>query len=701
MRAFIKRGLGLCMAMILLIYLTACNGNSNDDNATTGRYEITILSTMIQGVQDMERVDGTPFILAYDKSYNTGIYKLDIDTGTLALIYNSTGAISIAPDRQGGLWVLEIEYDENTEDTSNLLKHLGMDGTVLETKEIAVVMDSNNSTSMTSDGDGNLYINDYGKIYLVDTNGSYVGEVAVSEYALELAVTTNGQVMTYDTGEEAFCTVDWNTKAYADIYSFDAPRKGLMDGDDVYDVYFYDTEGIYGYNIGNETADQILLWQENNIASLYYCGIIDQKHFIIYDTSLLMLGYTEEEMTQKTTLTLASMGPGQMITDAIAAYNRSNNQYQVEIVDYSEYNTSESDRTGLNKLNTEIIAGDGPDLVDLTGLPVQQYVQKGLLTEFGPLFDKDESISRGDYLENILSALEIDGKLYSITPIFRVATVLGRTSQVGADMGWTYESFQSLVNEASSAAFANLTCYEVLEQLFEANQGLFIDFENSICDFTSDSFVQLLEMAAEYPQDIDTANYTSSVIQLERGDALLVPITLYGNVYYSLYESILGDDITFIGYPTPNGSGGRSIVPIEELGILSNSPNVGGAWEVLCYLLSKNIQDGFEVNFPIMKSSLNDTLESFTDFGATTNGGIFSTEIDGEWVEVAIYELSEEAVNRFRLLIESLDTVKRDNAALVDIILEEAGFYFNGDRSGDETAAIIQNRISTYLSELS
>jgi hypothetical protein len=60
---------------------------------------------------------------------------------------------------------------------------------------------------------------------------------------------------------------------------------------------------------------------------------------------------------------------------------------------------------------------------------------------------------------------------------------------------------------------------------------------------------------------------------------------------------------------------------------------------------------------------------------------------------------TEEEAAQVRALIESLDRIQRMNSSLLEIINEEAAPYFAGDKTAREVAAIIQDRISIYLSE--
>ena len=51
-------------------------------------------------------------------------------------------------------------------------------------------------------------------------------------------------------------------------------------------------------------------------------------------------------------------------------------------------------------------------------------------------------------------------------------------------------------------------------------------------------------------------------------------------------------------------------------------------------------------------------------------------------------------------LFDRTTAISYQDKALMDIILEEAETYFSADKTAKEAAAIIQNRVGTYLAEM-
>ena len=100
------------------------------------------------------------------------------------------------------------------------------------------------------------------------------------------------------------------------------------------------------------------------------------------------------------------------LRQAIAMYQKANPDIYINL----ELALSGSDAMtvsdALRTLNTNIMAGKGPDVIFLDGMPVQNYLQKGLLTEIGDLVKEVED-SDGLF-ENILSAYKTDEGYYCL-----------------------------------------------------------------------------------------------------------------------------------------------------------------------------------------------------------------------------------------------------------------------------------------------
>lgn len=107
-------------------------------------------------------------------------------------------------------------------------------------------------------------------------------------------------------------------------------------------------------------------------------------------TELAILTETDVSVLKdKTILTYATQYLDYDERNKIIDFNKKSTKYRIEIKDYSEFNTAEDYQAGLTKLNTEIAAGNVPDLLNVSGLPIQQYGAKGLLEDLWPFIEQD------------------------------------------------------------------------------------------------------------------------------------------------------------------------------------------------------------------------------------------------------------------------------------------------------------------------
>ena len=120
-----------------------------------------------------------------------------------------------------------------------------------------------------------------------------------------------------------------------------------------------------------------------------------------------------------------SATPG--LVQAVSDFNKTNDRYKVELTEYFPYaqnvSNEEWDNAILN-LNTRIISGDMPDILDMSNLSVQIYQGKGLLEDLYPYMEHDPEIRTEDYFENVFEAISLDGKLPYLTDGVAISTWL-------------------------------------------------------------------------------------------------------------------------------------------------------------------------------------------------------------------------------------------------------------------------------------
>lgn len=82
----------------------------------------------------------------------------------------------------------------------------------------------------------------------------------------------------------------------------------------------------------------------------------------------------------------------------------------------------------IRTLNTELMAGEGPDILILDGLPADSYVDKGILEDLTDLVEPDKE----KYFYNMISAYNGGGSIYQMRQrSFYVFICPGRRMEMG------------------------------------------------------------------------------------------------------------------------------------------------------------------------------------------------------------------------------------------------------------------------------
>lgn len=67
-------------------------------------------------------------------------------------------------------------------------------------------------------------------------------------------------------------------------------------------------------------------------------------------------------------------------------------------------------------------------------------------------------------------------------------------------------------------------------------------------------------------------------------------------------------------------------------------------------------------------------------------------------MEIEIYALKQEQLDQLMELYDSIDTLSSFDEVVIQIVDEEVPMFFHGDKTAEQVAEIIQNRMSLYVS---
>lgn len=402
---------------------------------------------------------------------------------------------------------------------------------------------------------------------------------------------------------------------------------------------------------------------------------------------------------QTIVLTLYTYRLDPSVEAAIRSFNSQSSQYKVDVIDYSQFDLEENDLTGLIKMNTDIISGNQPDIYDLSNFSTELFANRGLLYDLNPYFENDEDVSIGDILPNVFECQQYKGAIYDIIPAFSIVTACSDQSIVGLSKDWSINHFLDISEEYSAEQLfgEDSTREAFLGYVLIFLKNELIDTENAKCYFDSDLFIKLLEYSANLvPEDNLGETSSQSIARAYAGEQKILIVNLSEGIFkqVSVLETIFPNGLEFVGFPS-NSELNSALLPVARFGMSSACKNPNAAWTFFKFLLSKeNKMRGF----PVIKEDLRKYIDDafFEDQGKKNT---LTSFYSGGTLTIEGQVISEQTKAVVESLVFNPSCIAEYDTHIYNIIIESAKAYYAGDRTVDETAEIIQSKISLYLAE--
>lgn len=486
-----------------------------------------------------------------------------------------------------------------------------------------------------------------------------------------------------------------------------------------YDLYMTDSNSLYGYNIGDEDKTMLMNYIDSDLSTYNVynvVGINEKQFFAFCDGENVPVKFTKvdpKDVKDKKQITLATVYTNWQIRQEVVEFNKSNDEYRINILDYNSlYGTDEDYMAGINKLNTDIVSGKVPDILVVDeNMPVNSYINKGLFEDLKPYINEDQEIDMDDLMPNVIEAFSIDGKLYTMMPSYYIETLVAKTSDVGEERGWTVQEAKDLLaSKPEGTQFINnVTREAMLDECMSMAGSQFIDWESGKCNFNSDEFIQMIEFIKSFPEEVDMEAFgddywTNYDAMWREGKVITSKAGISNFNYYNYLEKgTFGEKITIIGFPTSVGTG-SVIRPTFQMAISSKSPNKEGAWTFVRTFLLDEYQAGeTNYNLPISIKRLNVLAEEATQRPYYLDEKGNKVEYDETYyigdVEIVIPPMTKQEAEEFVEQLYSFTEVYHYDESLINIIKEEIAPFFKGQKSAKDVAAIINSRAQIYVSE--
>lgn len=738
-----KKGTPIYVIVLLTLVLVLGGCGKQKEEAEINRREdeyVYVPEYQALGGKDIRVSDAvigneqSVFYLAYFEDTEVRLMTMDMESReTTVLLSESAENRHIAglnSDGKGNLIFGLIEYGdmETGQAEKVLIKKLAPDGKELLSLDVSEIFlqqpDFSYIADVLMDGEENYYISTGENIYVIKPDGSLYSQMNAGGYISSFFRMKDGKIAAANFGGQGFVLGEV-IPGQKELKTIDSPvlfDYGTYQGGKDTDLLYTQDGILLSCNLTDERAKEVLRWTDYDVNSsnLTDVAILSDEKIAALTTDytsenggtelVLLTRKKSSEVPEKKILTYGAFYLSFYAERDITAFNRQNQEYRIKVQEYG--NASMSFDEKMEIYAKELEAGKIPDIIDLTYCPMnlETLISVGAVQDLTPYLEADETIKREDYIPNVLNAYERDGKLYAIMPYFGVEAFVGKVDEIGDRKTWTVEDVIELMDsgKADVELLPGADKWSIMWIMCNMNQDLFIDKESGVCSFTGEEFKKVLEFANRFPSE---GKDDSTLDDLRSGRTLLNREVITSVQLYQMYEYMFGGPVNTIGYPSFGESGLILKSNGTTVAMSAHSENKEGIWEFIRFNLSKERQENVgspNGGFPILKSALEKQFEKDMkqEYMEDENGihqevpkSTWMKSLGGGEFSIDVYAASKEQVDRVREMIDMARNGESMNSEILNIILEEADRYFEGNKSVDDVAAVIQNRVQLYLNE--
>lgn len=458
---------------------------------------------------------------------------------------------------------------------------------------------------------------------------------------------------------------------------------------------------IDGFEVG-DNQDYYALYTQEGIGVSFAHYVYDKNAKASADKQFTIYGLSENNT----------------IKQAAARFQKAHPEIRVS------YKTGTQDETGTTRadqirvLNTELLSGNGADILVLDGLPIQSYVDKGVLEDMTDFY---ENLSKKEPLgTNIMESMKIDGKIYGMPVRVKVLGIYGGEEEVKAME--SLDSLKAYLDKNKESRMIPQKSYEqYLDLLMRINyKELFGDSGKK--EIEKEELEKLLETTKQLGETLEASHGTTLEFYMARmgeeseeavndvlGESILSDISTNNDIEARnsnqavIVEGAGSYDLMITCAVLKElGMTPQSIhdlyLPKGIVGVNSGSKNKELTEEFLELLFAEEIQTldlGTGEGFPVNEKA----LENWCAKEVPEGGGMSIGTSDENGNQFGASEPNGDDLKPFVELERKADTPIIIDEVVLEVIKDESIAYFKGEISLEKAVQNITNKVKTYLAE--
>ena len=384
----------------------------------------------------------------------------------------------------------------------------------------------------------------------------------------------------------------------------------------------------------------------------------------------------------------------------------------------------------LSRVNTNLMSGTGADIYAIDVLPVHKFSKNGTLENLDRYMQNDPLFNKSEYRGNIIDALRYNNGTwflpmdYAFNYFAYDATLVPAqiAAGFGADQSYSTEELLNLGMPIYTGTYRLFNAMDyvrgpggMFNQLLAERLQSFINLETERAAFSDGRFASLLGSVRSYAEQgyIPRSVTGLQTAGMARQQGMSAPTDRFffkqnSNVsLMSQYTRGMGMMMRMMSSGTASGietddeiagiaANSDGSVPFkynQGFGINSQSKNKAAAWAFIKFLLSKEMQ--LSTNLVATGLPLNNEARQEKAELTFSGAGIGGSSRMNDQMRAAL-EAYKTAVE---VLSDQINCFNVQDTSLNDMIAQEVQYFFNGSRTADEVAKVLQNKADLYLSE--
>ena len=541
-----------------------------------------------------------------------------------------------------------------------------------------------------------------------------------------IVVQSSTEILLYDseTGEQQ-STEEALQKSVSESGSFTA--MDTMDQGE--SVYCLSGGGLYHYKFGGSVVEQLIDGSMNSLGgpSFYAAALtmLDEQNLLVAASDsnadsasgivLLKFTYSADVPAKPSKeLKVYSLYDNRELRQAISRFQKEHTDVYINFENALSEENGVTVSDALKTLTTEIMAGEGPDVLLLDGMPVETYMEKGILKDISALVSENEK----DYFGSVLNAYKDEsGQLCAVPARFLIPMI-----QAGSGAYAPGEDFDTFTDRAG--VLTNMVPKEVIEKFWYSCGSAWQKEDGTLDEAKITEFLTKLKNAyGEYDSSVEE-NTGAAVSYDVAGDAavggnvslmqnvridtgmidlacgnLKSNIGLFGGNSYEMLlavnKKLEGGDFGYMP-----GQAENVFVPAMIMGISSKSTQTETAEQFVKYLFSQEAQSFSQGGgLPVERTAFRSVIDGHEYENTSSLVAVAGGDEMDEMISYEMVPRTEEEIQKLTELAESLTVPALQDEVIKDAVTEQGEKVLKGELSPQEAAAAIMQKVNIYLAE--